>query len=1036
MALPPVDYGSFQVVERDGGGVVLDIRLPTVTLGSVLVGAKNYTQVLASGFDSTLAPGFPQLPSRTFWVEVPDRTRFEARVLERDGGTQVLAAPVVPVAGTAVAGGTVTPASPAPNPAAYASNSPYPAAPAEVAGSVATESGGRLLAVRVNPARFTASTEALDVDTHLRVRIDALGPEPLAAAGAAPSAVAANIEALAALPGVKIGVRGVGLVRVDEASLIGAGLDPAADPRELHLYHEGIEVAIQVDGEAKGMLDPSGALFFHSEGLDTRYSDEAVYFLLAANTLGRRTAHLAEVPSVGPAVLDIPAHAHDAVKSTYLPGVTANDGDHFVGPYVFDQPVTRSVATPGATSAGANLRVRLRGGTTYPDILLDHHFGVRVSGVDVLDVRFDGTDEFDETVALPAGLVVDGQTPVEIVPRFDSGAPFDLIYLDAIDIDYRRDTRLRAADEGRLEIPLDTTGVVALGGLSSPDVRVWDVTDPTTPAEIVGTWVGPDSFAFEGTTGHQYEATASLGLLSASSLSRNVPSSWLAGGGADWLAIAPASLIPGLKPLAAQREAQGLRTAIVDVEDVYDEITGGEFTPVAIRDFVRRIAKSWRPAPRYLLLVGSATYDYRNYLHGTGVNLVPTMLVDTTFVEAADDAYFGTLDDAHLAPDLFVGRIPARNASELDAIVTKLLKYELGASGWAALDEAWRSRALLVADNGPGSGNPAEAAQFEGALSRVAGEFPPDIATTPVVLRELPDANRGPLANATIDSALTQGVSLAIYAGHGGAQLWSDKLIFGPTDVAAVADGSTLPVFLVLGCLNAFFDAPNEDSLGQIALSAADRGAAAFVASTAVTAFEGDDVFARNLSQRIFGANVRSLGEAVTQAKQAMATSPGAEDVLRTFVLLGDPATRLGIPKFPIANPGPSRNTAAWTPVVLDGSQSSAPGGGRLTYTWQILTEPAAGNGVLGDEETAHPTFLAGTPGTYTLELTVSDGHRRSAPATVTVNVNSAGSPLACAKGPTGSGTQLTSTDALYLLLPLLAARTLRRKRKGAGRLG
>jgi len=1030
---PPIDNGSFQVVEQDAGGVVLDIHLPTVTLSSVMVRGKAYTQVQASGFDSTLAPGLPQLPSHTFWVEVPDRTRFEASVLEREGSAQTLSAPVVPVAGTAISGTTVTPSRPTPNPAAYASSSPYPAAPVEISGSVASESGGRLLAVRVNPARFTAATETLNVDSHLSVRIDALGPEPLAAAGAAPSAVAANIEALAASPGIKIGVVGVGLVRVDVASLVAAGLDPASDPRELHLYRNGIELAIEVDGEASGRLDPSGALYFHSEGLDTRYSDEAVYFLLPANTLGQRTAHLAEVPSAGPAVFDIPAHAHDAVKSTYLPAVTTSDADHFVGPYVFDQPVTRNVATPGATGAGASLRVRLRGGTSYPDISLDHHFGVQVSGVDVLDVRFDGTDEFDETVALPAGLVVDGETAVEIVPKFDSGAPFDLIYLDSIDLDYRRDTQLRAADGGRLQIPLDTPGVVALGGLVAPDVRLWDVTDPTTPAAIVGAWVGSGSYTFEGTAGHLYQAATSTGLLPASSLRRNIPSSWIARGGADWLAIAPASLIPSLKPLAARREAQGLRTAIVDIEDVYDEISGGEFTPVAIQDFVRRIAKSWHPAPRYLLLVGSATYDYRNYLGGAGINLVPTMLVDTTFVEAADDAYFGTLDDTHVAPDLFVGRIPATTPAELDAIVAKLLKYERDASGRGALDEAWRSKALLVADNGPGSGDPAEAAQFEGALAGVMSELSPDVATTPVVLRELPAVNLGPIANAAIDNALTGGVALAFYAGHGGAQVWSDKLIFGSGDIAAVADGSTLPAFVVLGCLNAFFDAPNEASLSQIALSAPDRGAVAFIASTTVTAFAGDDVFARGLAQRIFGANVRRVGEAVTQAKQAMATSPGAEDVLRSFVLLGDPATALGIPKFPIANPGPSQKTDPWTPVVLNGSQSSSPSGGRLTYLWQIVAEPVGGNGILAKEETAHPTFLGGTPGTYTLELTVSDGQRRSVPATVSVDVNPSTSPFACAKSSTSPGTQLTSADALYLLLPLLAARTVRRTRKWAG---
>jgi len=248
-----------------------------------------------------------------------------------------------------------------------------------------------------------------------------------------------------------------------------------------------------------------------------------------------------------------------------------------------------------------------------------------------------------------------------------------------------------------------------------------------------------------------------------------------------------------------------------------------------------------------------------------------------------------------------------------------------------------------------------------------------------------------------------------------------------------VADGATLPAFVVLGCLNAFFDAPNEASLSQIALSAPDRGAIAFIASTTVTAFAGDDMFAHDLAQRIFGANVRRVGEAVTQAKQAMATSPGAEDVLRSVVLIGDPATPLGIPKFPIADAGPSRKTDPWVPVALDGSRSSSPNGGRLGYEWQIVAQPAGGNATLLHQETARPTFLAGTPGTYTLGLIVNDGQRRSVLGTVSVDVNPAAAPLACSQSPTSSGTQFTSTDALYLLIPLLAARTVRRTRKWRG---
>ena len=94
--------------------------------------------------------------------------------------------------------------------------------------------------------------------------------------------------------------------------------------------------------------------------------------------------------------------------------------------------VTSQVPSPALAPQKATLRVRLRGGTTWSDIPDDHHFAVRVAGVTVIDARFDGVEIFDATVPLPANLLGGDVTPVEVVPQFDSGAPFDLIYIDAI----------------------------------------------------------------------------------------------------------------------------------------------------------------------------------------------------------------------------------------------------------------------------------------------------------------------------------------------------------------------------------------------------------------------------------------------------------------------------------------------------------------------------------------------------------------------------------------------------------------------------
>ena len=41
-----------------------------------------------------------------------------------------------------------------------------------------------------------------------------------------------------------------------------------------------------------------------------------------------------------------------------------------------------------------------------------------------------------------------------------------------------------------------------------------------------------------------------------------------------------------LQPLKKLRESQGLRVALIDVEDIYDEFSFGNKSPKAIKDFL------------------------------------------------------------------------------------------------------------------------------------------------------------------------------------------------------------------------------------------------------------------------------------------------------------------------------------------------------------------------------------------------------------------------------------------------------------------
>ena len=87
---------------------------------------------------------------------------------------------------------------------------------------------------------------------------------------------------------VKIGVRRTGWVRVTQATLVAAGLDPTVDPRRLQVFADGIEQAVTVTGEADGQFDPADTIGFYGRGVDTAFTDIRVYWVVAGTQSGRR----------------------------------------------------------------------------------------------------------------------------------------------------------------------------------------------------------------------------------------------------------------------------------------------------------------------------------------------------------------------------------------------------------------------------------------------------------------------------------------------------------------------------------------------------------------------------------------------------------------------------------------------------------------------------------------------------------------------------------------------------------------------------
>jgi hypothetical protein len=108
-------------------------------------------------------------------------------------------------------------------------------------------------------------------------------------------------------------------------------------------------------------------------------------------------------------------------------------------------------------------------------------------------------------------------------------------------------------------------------------------------------------------------------------------------------------------------------------------------------------------------------------------------------------------------------------------------------------------------------------------------------------------------------------------------------------DAGALTNGLRLPFVVSMTCLNGFFQDVYSDSLAEALLKASQGGAVAVWTSSGLTEPDKQAVMNKALIQLLFNGEALTLGEAVKRAKAAVSD----QDIRRTWILFGDPATRL-----------------------------------------------------------------------------------------------------------------------------------------------
>ncbi len=401
----------------------------------------------------------------------------------------------------------------------------------------------------------------------------------------------------------------------------------------------------------------------------------------------------------------------------------------------------------------------------------------------------------------------------------------------------------------------------------------------------------------------------------------------------DYIIIAPNEFLEYADELANYRaNKDGLTPVVVTQNQVFNEFSGGSVDPSAIRDYVKflydRALTGGQVPPKYLLLFGDTTFDYKNITPDSYTNHIVTYesreSLHRTQSFASDD-FFSLLDDnegdldiigsgntpnSHLA-DIGVGRISAQTRSEAATAIQKIKDYEAPSNtgNWQniftfAADDDFpdieRNKDLHVL-NADGTAERMNIAE-PGLRIKKIYEFAYPVEITGSG-RKIPGATDAFLA------ALNNGTLVLNYSGHGNEQTLSDEELFLTDYIPNLSNKEKLAVLVTATCQFGRYDDIDAQSGAEQLLFAPNGGVIGAFTTTRVV-YTGSGISSSNnfglnvaLSQRMIERNSDGtplrLGDIFMRTKNTFLNNSSiiSSRNSKKFIFLGDPATHFRLPE-------------------------------------------------------------------------------------------------------------------------------------------
>jgi len=666
--------------------------------------------------------------------------------------------------------------------------------------------------------------------------------------------------AISANTSAKLLVTQNGWYSVKKSDLIAAGYDPGNSSSRISVFTDGMEIPIAINGGSFGAND---TIEFYGFALDTPSAGGRIYYVTTGTGKGLRIDSSKATGGGASAPVNYP-YTFNRTERTVFFSALIDDGsrDNFYGALVTTWPVseTLTVGNIDASGGDATLELVMQGVTDN----FNHANSVTLNGHEIGPIRYLGQARNVSRITIPQSWLVTGENLLTFTA---TGGDDDVSVVETANLVYPHVYR---AESNALAFTLPGSTTATVGGFTSAAVRVFDLTDPQAPLQL-GATVSGDSVTFTSPAGgtRTILAIADDRVMAPAQIVLNAPSKLNAStNAADLVIITHKSFASAAATLKAARDAQGIATTIVDVQNVYDEFSYGAHGPAAIRGFLQRASTTWSKAPHYVILFGDASWDPRNYMGFANVDYMPTKLVPTLYLKTASDDWFADFNDND-SPAMAIGRLSVRTADEAAAVVGKLVRRATPPA------DSWAKKVEIVTDQ-PGE-----------IPFNKAGDQLEALVTAPLTADRIRIGGAGNPTTAIVD-AFNSGSLLTNYVGHGSVEIWS-SYVFDSNMAAALTNGDKLPFVVTMNCLNGYFHDMFTNSLAEALMNNANGGAVGVWASSALTSPDQQLLVNLELYRQILGGSSPAIGDAILKAKKATTD----KDVRRTWILFGDPTMKL-----------------------------------------------------------------------------------------------------------------------------------------------